>query len=667
MACFGASLRYADAIMRDERSSPSTGSVNGPGSDRLDSWKEIAAFLGRGIRTVQRWEREEGLPVHRLAHEKRGSIYARQEELAAWWEGRRQTLAPVTSDSTGAAAMPRPDRVTRTSALTSWPALSSNARLIAYVSDAGQDGTTPQIWIQQIGGAALRVTNGEHAYSHLSFSPDDTRIVFTVTDDSGPNVYEVATLGGDPRLLQRSANRGAMSPDGRWLVSVARDGAGIRIAARDGAGYRTVAPHLVDVGCVAWCPDSRRVLIHARSDPAHEADWWMVPIDGGAPANTGVVTRFREAGLFTLPTGVAWTDDSIVISAAGPQGVCLYRQRIAPSTWQPAGAPNRLTEGSESAWLPVAAAGRLAFISSRTDANLWSVPLDATSGISQGSLRRLTRGTGILGYLSLTSDHRTLAYFSVRLGQGDVFLRDLADGVERIVREGPAEGKWDPAMSPSGARVAFGTRSPGGERVLRPIFVISLTDGTWEQLAEHCGGRPREWVDERCLVIQRFGRPNSIAVIDTETAVQIDLLSSPDRSVTSSRLSPDRQWMIFEASRPGEPAGVFVCPYRDQWIPESEWALVARSATHRFWSADGRLVYYTPVGTNPLVRSAIRARRFVPQSGPTGEPIAVFASSDMVMPAYLSGTTPIATRDEIILVLGDYRGDVWLMDLTATS
>ena len=68
-------------------------SADEPLEGRLDSWKEIAAYLGRGIRTVQRWEREEGLPVHRLAHEKRGSIYARQEELAAWWESRRLTLA----------------------------------------------------------------------------------------------------------------------------------------------------------------------------------------------------------------------------------------------------------------------------------------------------------------------------------------------------------------------------------------------------------------------------------------------------------------------------------------------------------------------------------------------------------------------------------------------
>src|SRR5215213_6170 len=145
---------------------------------RLDSWKEIAAYLGRGVRTVQRWEREEALPVHRLAHDKRGSIYARREELAAWWESRRLKLSAQPSDDDPAIAPtgPRLERVTRTSARTTWPALSSDARLIAYVSDGGEDGTAPQIWVQQIGGAALRLTGGEREYSHLSFSPDDTRI-----------------------------------------------------------------------------------------------------------------------------------------------------------------------------------------------------------------------------------------------------------------------------------------------------------------------------------------------------------------------------------------------------------------------------------------------------------------------------------------------------------
>lgn len=58
-----------------------------PPSDRrrLDSWKEIAAHLGRTVRTVQRWERDEGLPVHRHPHHKLSSVYAYCDELDRWW------------------------------------------------------------------------------------------------------------------------------------------------------------------------------------------------------------------------------------------------------------------------------------------------------------------------------------------------------------------------------------------------------------------------------------------------------------------------------------------------------------------------------------------------------------------------------------------------------
>lgn len=50
----------------------------------LDSWKEIGAFLGRDARTAQRWERHEGLPVHRQPHHARNSVLAYPEELKAW-------------------------------------------------------------------------------------------------------------------------------------------------------------------------------------------------------------------------------------------------------------------------------------------------------------------------------------------------------------------------------------------------------------------------------------------------------------------------------------------------------------------------------------------------------------------------------------------------------
>lgn len=61
-------------------------------SQRIDSWKGIAEYLHRGPRTVQRWEREEGLPVHRLQHEKLGSVYAYTGELDTWWNSRRTRL-----------------------------------------------------------------------------------------------------------------------------------------------------------------------------------------------------------------------------------------------------------------------------------------------------------------------------------------------------------------------------------------------------------------------------------------------------------------------------------------------------------------------------------------------------------------------------------------------
>lgn len=53
-------------------------------SGRLESWKEIATYLRREVRTVQRWERDEGLPVHRLQHKKQGTVYAYKQELDAW-------------------------------------------------------------------------------------------------------------------------------------------------------------------------------------------------------------------------------------------------------------------------------------------------------------------------------------------------------------------------------------------------------------------------------------------------------------------------------------------------------------------------------------------------------------------------------------------------------
>ena len=66
-------------------------------SDRLESWKEVARYLKRDVTTVQRWERQEALPVRRLMHSRSGSVYAFRAELDAWrdaHEGRPRLSAP---------------------------------------------------------------------------------------------------------------------------------------------------------------------------------------------------------------------------------------------------------------------------------------------------------------------------------------------------------------------------------------------------------------------------------------------------------------------------------------------------------------------------------------------------------------------------------------------
>ena len=59
--------------------------------ERLDSWKQIAFYLNREVRTVQRWEKREDLPVHRHTHLKGSTVYAFKKEIDVWLTGRRQT------------------------------------------------------------------------------------------------------------------------------------------------------------------------------------------------------------------------------------------------------------------------------------------------------------------------------------------------------------------------------------------------------------------------------------------------------------------------------------------------------------------------------------------------------------------------------------------------
>jgi phage terminase Nu1 subunit (DNA packaging protein) len=59
----------------------------------LNSWKEISQYMGRSVRTLQRWERF-GLPIHRPSGRDKSSVYALPAELQKWLEKGKPKEAP---------------------------------------------------------------------------------------------------------------------------------------------------------------------------------------------------------------------------------------------------------------------------------------------------------------------------------------------------------------------------------------------------------------------------------------------------------------------------------------------------------------------------------------------------------------------------------------------
>ncbi len=66
----------------------------------LSGWKDIANYLGKGVRTIQRYERELSLPIRRPAGRPMGSVIATKVEIDAWIKARPLREAFTLSRST---------------------------------------------------------------------------------------------------------------------------------------------------------------------------------------------------------------------------------------------------------------------------------------------------------------------------------------------------------------------------------------------------------------------------------------------------------------------------------------------------------------------------------------------------------------------------------------
>jgi Tol biopolymer transport system component len=316
-----------------------------PSEDRLDSWKEIAAYLNRDVTTVQRWEKREGMPVHRHLHDRMGSVYAFRAELDAWARGRNLRAEQEHGNEVPS---PNPPASPQTAILTSlirwrfivplaaagavlaigaglwfqrteyfWrnpvadariqtvtdfdgveqdAAVSRDGQFVAFLSN--RDGRM-DVWVTQIGsgqfhnltrGSALELVNP--SIRTLGFSPDGAFVTFWVRKQNGSSgggdisIWAVPTLGGSPKPYLEGVAEFDWSHDSSRLA-YHTPGPGDPLFVSDGSRRSEgqpifTAPAGLHSHFPLWAPDGAFIYFVQGSLP-DKLDIWRIPPTGGTP------------------------------------------------------------------------------------------------------------------------------------------------------------------------------------------------------------------------------------------------------------------------------------------------------------------------------------------------------------------------------------------------
>jgi Tol biopolymer transport system component len=259
-----------------------TSSPQPPREGRLDSWKKIAAHFRRDVTTVQRWERREGMPVHRHRHDKQGSVYAFRTELDVWWQGRRATLAAeaagegtVSAGLAPAARVPRLRRLRLAAASVAVLLLGTGLYALAV--------RTELLWRNPLATARFVPLNDWPGTERAAvISRDGSRVAFLADRDGridawvaqlGSGEYRNLTHGGGRELVNPSIRTLGFTPQGTHVTIWGRSADGsrpedIQLLAAPVAGG-PLDTYLAGAAEAAWSSDGRRIVFHttAPGDP----------------------------------------------------------------------------------------------------------------------------------------------------------------------------------------------------------------------------------------------------------------------------------------------------------------------------------------------------------------------------------------------------------------
>jgi Tol biopolymer transport system component len=232
----------------------------GPSADRLDSWKAIASYVGRDVRTVIRWEQRGGLPVYRVPVGQRQAVYAFRHEIDEWMAGATPGSLELAAALEVADARPE------------W----HNGRSVAVEAPA-----VPALPSRRRGGRRwILIASGIVAAGFAALIFPALRWLLSPQRIDFTNVAQITSDGTtkeglvtDGRNLFFNENR-----HGRLVVaSVSTNGGEVRLIP---SPFIKAVPQAVS-------PDGKNLLVLAYIGQETEKPLWTLPVSGGQPTRVG--------------------------------------------------------------------------------------------------------------------------------------------------------------------------------------------------------------------------------------------------------------------------------------------------------------------------------------------------------------------------------------------